>query len=227
MSTQNAAKAAAAAAAAALVENGMRIGLGSGSTFLLALEALARRIAEEGLTVAGVPTSDGTAEAARRLGVPLTTLDEVDVLDLTIDGADEIDPRKNMIKGGGAALVREKIVAAAAREMVVVVDNLKQVDRLGVKFRLPVEVLQFGWKQAGHAIEATGCEIARREANGAPVVTDNGNFILDCAYGEGIEDPAFLHDALNAIPGVVDNGLFVGLAGRVIVGQPDGRTRTL
>ncbi|MBK8099007.1 MAG: ribose-5-phosphate isomerase RpiA [Planctomycetes bacterium] len=220
-------KRAAARAAADLVESGMRLGLGSGSTFLFALERLAERIQQDGLRIAGVATSNGTAEAARRLGVPLTTLDDVDRLDLAIDGADEIDPAKAMIKGGGAALVREKIVAASAREMVVIVDDSKCVLVLGKKFLLPVEVLPFGWQQTERKIAATGAVPTRRIGkDGKPLVTDNGNFILDCRY-DGIPTPAALHDRLNAIPGVLDNGLFVGMAGRVLVGQKDGAVRRI
>lgn len=227
MSASDLGKRAAGRAAADLVQDGMRLGLGSGSTFLFALERLGERIRNERLAIVGVPTSNGTADAARRAGVPLATLDEVEQLDLAIDGADEIDPRKNMIKGGGAALVREKIVAAAAREMVVVVDDSKCVDVLGKRFLLPVEVMQFGWKQAARAVAATGCTPAlRRTRDGLPLVTDNGNYILDCRY-DGIADAAGLHARLNALPGVVDNGLFVGMAGRVFVGGLDGTCRQL
>lgn len=220
-------KRAAARAAADLVADGMRLGLGSGSTFLMVLERLAERVRTEGLRIAGVPTSIGTADAAQRLGIPLLSLVEVDRLDLAIDGADEIDPHKNMIKGGGAAHTREKIVACAAKELLVVVDANKQVAVLGRKFALPVEVLQFGWKQTERAIAATGCTTKlRRTPGGEPVITDNANFIVDCKY-DGIDRPAQLHDQLNALPGVVDNGLFVGIAGRVIVGTAGGGTRLL
>jgi ribose 5-phosphate isomerase A len=220
-------KRAAAFAAADLVQDGMRLGLGSGSTFLFVLERLQERMKKEKLRISGVPTSVGTAQAAQKHGVPLLSMVEVDELDLAIDGADEIDGNKCMIKGGGAALTREKIVAAAAREMVVIVDESKIVPVLGARFPLPVEVLQFGWKQSVRAIEATGCVATlRRTKTDDPVVTDNGNYVLDCKY-EGIADPARLHDRLNAIPGVLDNGLFVGMAGRVLVGQADGKVRLL
>ncbi len=227
MIAANAAKRAAAYAAADLVEDGMQLGLGSGSTFLLVLERLAERMKTEGLRVAGVPTSVGTANAAQQFGIPLLSLVEIDKLDLAIDGADEIDPHKHMIKGGGAALAREKIVAAAAKEMVVIVDESKLVPVLGQKFRLPVEVLTFGWKQAGRAIAKLGCEpeLRRTESEDA-LVTDNGNYILDCKF-DGITNARKLHDQLNAIPGVVDNGLFVGMAGRVIIGSADGKVRVL
>jgi ribose 5-phosphate isomerase A len=225
MTDPNAARRAAAHAAAALVEDGMRLGLGSGSTFLLVLDRLAERVRSEGLRISGVPTSRGTADAAQQLGIPLLSLVEIDLLDLAIDGADAVDPQKNLIKGGGGAHVREKIVAAAAKELVVVVDEAKLVDVLGRTFPLPVEVLQFGWRQAERAIAATGCKTQlRQNKDGEPFISDNGNYVLDCKY-EAIDDPAWLHDHLNALPGVLDNGLFVGMAGRVVVGDAQGRTR--
>jgi ribose 5-phosphate isomerase A len=226
MSDPNVAKRAAAFAAADLVPTGSTIGLGSGSTFAFVIERLAQRIAGEGLQVRGVPSSQGTAELAQRAGVPLVTLDEVDRLDLAIDGADEVDPRKNLIKGGGGAHVRERIVAAAAKEMVVVVDESKLVTVLGKVFKVPVEVLPFGWRQAERLVAATGCKPARRERDGQPFVTDNGNFVLDCKY-EGIDDPAFLASVLDGLVGVVDHGLFVGMAGRVVVADAAGKVRIL
>lgn len=227
MSDPNVAKRAAARAAADLVENGMRLGLGSGSTFLFVLERLAERIRTDGLSIAGVPTSKATAEAAQNHGIPLLSLVEIDYLDLAIDGADEVDPQKNMIKGGGGAHVREKIVAAAAREMVVAVEERKLVDVLGRNFMLPVEVMTFGWKQAERAIAATGCTTQLRHgADGEPFVSDNGNYILDCKY-PSIEDPAWLDQHLNALPGVVDSGLFVHMAGRLIVGDAQGKVRVI
>lgn len=227
MSSADVGKRAAARMAADLVQSGMRLGLGSGSTFLFVLERLAERMRTEQLEIAGVPTSKGTAEAARKYGIPLLSMTEVEQLDLAIDGADEIDPHKNMIKGGGAAHVREKIVAAAAKEMLVVVDESKLVDVLGKKFLLPVEIMQFGWRQAARAIEATGCVPQLRSvASGEPLITDNGNYILDCKY-DGIPDPGRLHDLLNSLPGVLDNGLFVGMAGRIIVGERSGKVRLI
>ena len=227
MADPNVSKRAAARAAADLVADGMRLGLGSGSTFLLVLERLAERMRSERLRIAGVPTSQGTAAAAQKLGIPLLSLVEVEHLDLAIDGADEVDGQKNLIKGGGAAHVREKIVAAAAKELVVVVDEQKLVDMLGRRFALPIEVLQFGWKQTERAIAATGGRpTLRLLPSNDPVVTDNGNYVIDCKY-DGIRSPKQLHDELNALPGVLDNGLFVGMAGRVIVGDSSGRTRVL
>jgi len=226
MSEVIAAKRAAASAAADLVQDGMKLGLGSGSTFLLVLERLGERIRSEGLKVAGVPSSSATAAAAAAAGVELIDLADVDRLDLAIDGADEVDPQKNMIKGGGGAHVRERIVAAAAKELVVVVDEKKLVPVLGKSFALPVEVLQFGWRQAERLVAATGCKPQRRERDGKPFVTDNGNFVLDCKY-DGIDDPAWLDTQLNALTGVVDHGLFVGMSGRIVVADAQGKVRVI
>ena len=212
-------------AAAALVSPGMRLGLGSGSTFLRFLVHLANRIQGEGLDVVGVPTSEGTAQAARDLGVPLTTLDEVPSLHLAIDGADEVDRQKNLVKGGGGALVREKIVAAAADEMIVMVSESKWVDRLGISFPLPVEVIPFGWGNAARRLRELGAEPRLRGGIDTPFVTDNGNFILDCVFASGIEDPMDLERSINTIPGVLDNGLFAGMAGRILTADADGHVR--
>lgn len=226
MNDPNVAKRAAAYAAADLVPSGKTIGLGSGSTFAFVIERLAQRIAKDGLQVRGVPTSEGTAALARAAGVPLLTLDDVDQLDLAIDGADEVDPKKHLIKGGGAAHVRERIVAAAARELIVIVDESKLVPVLGKVFQVPVEVLPFGWRHAERRVAATGCKPKRRERDGNPVVTDNGNWILDCQY-DGIPDPAALARTLDGLVGVVDHGLFVGMAGRVVVANKAGQVRIL
>ncbi|MFK7740318.1 MAG: ribose-5-phosphate isomerase RpiA [Planctomycetota bacterium] len=226
MSDPNAAKRAAGYAAADLVESGTTIGLGTGSTFRFVIERLAARIEQEGLEVRGAPTSVTTASLAEKLGVPLVTLDEVEHLDLAIDGADEVDPKKNLIKGGGGAHLRERIVAACARELVVVVHDGKLVEQLGRDFLLPVEIVPFGWKQAQRLVEATGCTSRLRVVDGAPRVTDNGNWILDCDYG-GIADPASLAQQLDSLPGTVDHGLFVGMSGRVVVADDDGNVRIL
>ena len=225
MSDPNAGKRAAAQAAADLVQDGMTIGLGSGSTFVIVIEHLAARMAK-GLKLTGVPTSRGTAEAAQRAGIPLLEFDAVERLDLAIDGADEVNPQKNLIKGGGGAHVRERLVATAAKEFVVVVDDSKLVDVLGKAFLLPVEVLQFGWKHTERRIAATGCRPALRMYDGKPFVTDNGNYVLDCKY-DGIEDPAWLAEHMNSLVGVVDHGLFVGMAGRVLVGDSAGKVRVI
>ena len=222
-----ASKRAAGRAAAELVRPGMRVGLGTGSTFVFVLERLVERMRNDGLEFVGVPTSEDTTRRAQEFGVKLVTLDEIPALDLTIDGADEVDRNKTLIKGGGGALVREKIVAAAAREMVVVVTANKLVDVLGSTFKLPVEVMPFGWRQAAARIEALGLKSQRRlRKDGGVYLSDNGNCILDCALPAGT-DPRELERTLNAIPGVVDSGLFVGLAGRVFVGDVDGGVRML
>jgi ribose 5-phosphate isomerase A len=213
--------------AAQLVESGMRLGLGSGSTFLRFLEHLARRVKEEGLDVVGVPSSEGTAARARELGVPLTTLDQLQTLDLTVDGADEVDPNKHMIKGGGAALAREKIIAAAADEMIVMVGENKMVEVLGRAFLLPVEVMQFGWTRIATRLRELHAEPLLRLQEDQPLITDNGNYILDCRFENGIPDPVALEGTINLIPGVLDNGLFTNLAGRILISDELGKVRVV
>lgn len=210
---------------------GMKLGLGSGSTSHAMVRALGARI-RDGLDVVGVATSTKTAEIARSAGVPLIELDAAGELDLAIDGADEIDPALSMIKGGGASLLYEKIVAHAARRMVAIVDESKVVERLG-RFPLPVEVIPFGWAATARTIASVfalhgfcGWEIAIRGGAAEPLRTDAGNFILDCALGR-IADPATLGAALNNVPGVVEHGLFVGYAEAAIVGHPDGSASEL
>jgi ribose 5-phosphate isomerase A len=224
--SSDALKRAAAERAAALVQDGMRLGLGTGSTAALFVTALAQR-ARGGLKIVGVPTSERTRDQAEREGVPLTTLDEAPELDLTVDGADEIDDRLRLIKGGGGALLREKIVAAASRRMIVVADMSKRVATLG-RFPLPVEVVPFGLEATRRAI----AEAARRSgssgelrlrsaANGAPFATDSGHFILD-AHLNRIDAPEDLARALAAVPGVVEHGLFLGLASGAIIATESG-----
>ncbi len=221
-----AAKRLAAARAVDLVMPGMRLGLGTGSTAAHFVALLGERVAH-GLKVIGVPTSERTREQAHALNIPLSTLDETPELDLTIDGADEFDPQLRLIKGGGAALLREKIVAAASTRMVVVTDRSKQVATLG-RFPLPVEVDRFGLESSRrHVIaagQATGCAgtvTLRKTSDGHVLVTDGGHAILDCAFGS-IPDPDALARALNAIPGVVEHGLFIGLAKAIIVADAAG-----
>ncbi|MCC6672074.1 MAG: ribose-5-phosphate isomerase RpiA [Planctomycetes bacterium] len=219
-------KRAAGRAAAELVRSGQLIGLGTGSTVRFLLERLAERIQDEGLSFVGFPTSEDTRRRATALGIPLGDLESVDRLDLAIDGADEIDGRKDMIKGGGGALLRERIVAAAAREMVVIVSHDKIVPVLGNAFALPVEVLPFGLRQAAARVRELGAQVVlRKDKEGHPFVTDQGNRILDCHFG-GIPDPGGLGESLHRIPSVIDHGLFVGMAGRVYVGDGQGRVRT-
>jgi len=217
---QEVGKAQAGTAAANMVEDGMRLGLGTGSTAEWLLRALAARV-QAGLRIVAVPTSERTARLARELGIPLTTLEETPELDLAIDGADEISPDFELIKGGGGALLREKIVASAARRFVVIADASKCVERLGA-FALPVEVVGFARPVVARRIAALGAKVRLRQAaDGAAFLTDEGNPILDCAFGR-IVDPPTLARALSAIPGVVEHGLFVGMADEVVIGHPDG-----
>jgi ribose 5-phosphate isomerase A len=215
--TQDQAKEAAAQAAASLVLDGMIVGLGTGTTAKFAVDALAQRI-RQGLRFTGVPTSETTALQARSLGIPLKELDGP--IDLTIDGADEIDPRTlNLIKGRGGALLREKIVAASSKQLIIIADESKLVDQLGSKMPVPVEVIPFGWCSTAERLEALGCKAILREG----YVTDSGHSILDCTFG-AIRDPQSLAQQLDATVGVVEHGLFLNLATQAIiasnVGQP-------
>ncbi len=202
----------------------MVLGLGSGSTAELVLRALGRRIARGELPgVRGVPTSNRTRDLARAAGIPLTDLDESPNVDLTIDGADEIDPRLDLVKGGGGALLREKIVARASGRNVIVADDSKLVDRLGRRCALPVEVVAFGWRTHLPALEGLGAEVTLRPARGGePFRTDEGHLILDCRFPDGLEDAARIDRELRARPGVVETGLFLGLASALVVAAPDG-----
>ncbi len=200
----------------------MRLGLGSGSTVNLIAAALGERMQRGELhDVQVVVASRWTEAAAHAAGLPLTTLDDVPQLDLAIDGADEIEPQRNMIKGGGGALLRERIVLAAAAERLIVVDESKLVATLGERWSLPVEVVQFGWRVAEAALRRLGSEPVPRMDGTQPFITDEGNLILDCAFGR-IPDPAALDRQLRSIPGVMDHGLFIGMADRVLVGGVDG-----
>jgi len=208
--------------AADYVETGMRVGLGTGSTVHFALLRLAERIRGEGLQLRCVPTSRDTEEKARALGLPIVDLAEVDGLDVTIDGADEVDAQFDMIKGGGGALLREKVVASITREEVIVVGANKVVARLGERFPLPVEVVAFARSSVARALSALGCDPVLRLVASRPFVTDNGNWILDCRFPRGIEDPAGMEKIIDEIPGVVESGLFIGLARVLVVGREDG-----
>ena len=210
--------------AAELVEDGTTLGLGTGSTALFFLERLAERIRDEGLEVRGVPTSVDTGSRAREMGIPLVDLAEVEAIDLTVDGADEIDGDFDMIKGGGGALLREKVVASISRRMAIVVGPDKVVERLGLGFLLPVEVVPFARPVVYRALEELGCQPSLRvRPEGGDYRTDNGNEILDCRFHEGIEDAAATEQRILALPGVVECGLFVGLAHVLVIGHPDGR----
>jgi ribose 5-phosphate isomerase A len=216
-------KRAAAERAASLVESGMRVGLGTGSTAALFVAALGERV-RGGLDIVGIPTSEATRRQADSLGIRLTTLDETPELDLTIDGADELDDRLRLIKGGGGALLREKIVASASRRMVVIADESKRVDVLG-RFPLPVEVVPFGLETTTRRIRAllggAGPEIRLRRKDGEIFRTDGGNLILDLHLG-AIPDPDSLAAELKTATGVVDHGLFIGLASAALIGGPEG-----
>jgi len=219
--TKDEQKAAAAAAAVAHIHHGNKVGLGTGSTMAWALEALARRIRDEGLAIRGVPTSRATEDHAQQLGIPLASLDEIPVLDLAIDGADEVDGNLAMIKGGGGALLREKIVAHSAHRVIIVVDAAKRVDHLGA-FPLPIEVVPFGVTPLLHWLRSRGAEARIREHGGQPFITDEGHWIVDAAQPEPITDPAALHRELVSHPAVVETGLFVGLCDRLVVGTDEG-----
>lgn len=223
---RDAAKQAAGEAAAALVRDGMRLGLGTGSTTAYALTAIGQRVKEDGLNVRGVPTSFAAKRLARRHGIPRTTLDEDPQLDLAIDGADEVDDALRLIKGRGGAHTREKVVATQAERFVVVVDPSKDVAQLGAKQPLPVEVLPMAVTPVSHALEHLGArpDLRMADAKDGPLVTDQGFWIVDAHFPDGIDDPGDLNRTLNARPGILDHGLFLDLATDVIVGRTDGKT---
>ena len=217
-------KQAAAYKAVSYIQDGMIVGLGTGSTAYWAIHYLAERVAQ-GLKIVTVATSESTASIAAEKGIKVSSLDSVEYIDIDIDGADEVDPQLNLIKGGGGALLREKIVAAASREFIVIADESKLVDVLG-RFPLPVEVLAFGREHTSRHLQQLGCKPVLREKDGEVYITDNGHQILDCHFN-AIPDPALLDQQINAIPGVVENGLFVRMAKKVIVGYADGSVREL
>ena len=224
------AKFVAAKRAVEFVEDGMKLGLGTGSTAAWMVRCLAERIKEEGLRVVGVPTSTRTAELARQLGVPVTSLDDAKWLDLTIDGADEFDPNLSLIKGGGAALLQEKIVATASDQMIVITDAAKEVAQLGA-FPLPVEIIPFGWQTTKALIEemlvsmdVLDRDVSLRMNGDKPLLTDEANYIVDL-HLKRIGNPRQLALVLNQIPGVVENGLFIDICDIVIIGHGDGRVQ--
>ncbi|WBU52089.1 ribose-5-phosphate isomerase RpiA [Paracoccus sp. SCSIO 75233] len=232
LSPADIAKKAAAEAAVALIEDGMRLGLGTGSTAVFMVRALAERVKAEGLSLRCAATSVATAELAESLGIRIEALDDIGWLDLTLDGADEVDPDLNLIKGAGGALLREKIVAKASDRMVVMADGSKVVEVLGA-FHLPVEVIPFGWQttqelisRALDEIGLTQRPILLRKRDDEPYRTDEQNLILDLSLEE-IPEPDRLAQRLNAIPGVVENGLFLHICDLALIGRPDGTVAEL
>lgn len=218
-------KQAAANAATAELRDGMIVGLGSGSTARLAVAEIGRRV-KEGLQIVGIPTSEQTAEQARGLGIRLSTLGEYPRIDVTIDGADEVElGTLNLIKGGGGNELREKIVATASSRLVIAVDESKPVSRLGERAKVPVEVTQFGWQATARKLEKLrATPILRLRSDGQPFVTDGGNYILDCGFGP-IESAEALQRELDSVVGVVEHGLFIGMTSLVLVGTSQGVKR--
>ena len=215
-------KEAVAQAAVEQIRDGMVLGLGSGSTAALMIQALGAKLKRGELTdIVGVTTSFQGEVLAAELGIPLKSLNAIDRIDLAIDGADEVDPAFQLIKGGGACHVQEKLVARRAERFVVVVDSTKLVDTLNLGFWLPVEVLPGAWRQVQAELQALGAEAKLRMAvrKAGPVVTDQGNLVLDAQFAGGIQDPVALEQQINNIPGVLENGLFVNLADQVLVGE--------
>jgi len=203
------------------IDDEMIVGLGTGSTVEYTLKKLGKLV-RSGLKIKGIPTSVHTKRMAVKQEIPLTTLEENPVIDITIDGADEVDSDLNLIKGGGGALAREKIIAFNSKRVIIVIDDSKIVKALGIDFPLPVEVLKFGWTSTQKTLEELGCNVDLRKIMGnEPYITDNSNYILDCEF-ERIEDPEQLEIDINNIPGVVENGLFIGLVDEVIVGGKQG-----
>jgi len=207
------------------IRDGMTVGLGTGSTAYYAILRVGELV-KNGLKLRCVATSLQTEEIAREHGIDIVDLDEVDHIDVTIDGADEVDPNMQLIKGLGGALLREKIVAASSKAEVIIVDESKLVERLGTKSPLPVEVLIFGHKKTRIALERQRCTAVLRMKGDRPFVTDGGNYIYDCRF-ESIDNPFFLETRINVIPGVVDNGLFLNLATAVVISSADGTVRMM
>lgn len=206
------------------IRGGMTLGLGTGSTAYWAIQGIGDMV-QNGLEVRAIATSIQSEALARERNIPIVTFADIDHIDLTIDGADEVDDALNLIKGGGGALLREKIVAAATGFYIIIVDESKMVGTLG-KFPLPVEVTPFGWERTFKQLKGLGCSPVLRMADNKTFLTDNSHYILDCAFGQ-IADPARLHDQVNAITGVMENGLFIGMADIVIAGSPEGHTRVI
>ncbi|MCL2317867.1 MAG: ribose-5-phosphate isomerase RpiA [Methanomassiliicoccaceae archaeon] len=202
------------------IKDGMTVGLGTGSTAEYAVKRVGELV-KKGYDLKCVATSERTADLAHSVGIEIYDLNDVDHIDVTIDGADEVDPKKQLIKGLGGALLREKIVAAASLMEIIIVDESKLVDRLGTKAPLPVEVVPYGHKKTAFALEKQGCKATLRMKGDAPFITDAGNYIYDCKF-EMIENPFFLESRIDVIPGVVENGLFLNTADIVLIAHPDG-----
>ena len=227
MDLQNQMKQAVAKAAVNKIQNGMILGLGSGSTAALMIEALALKIKSgEIKDIVGVTTSFQGEVLATELGIPLKSLSSVSGIDLAIDGADEVDPKFQLIKGGGACHVQEKLVAALAKKFIVVVDSTKLVEKLNLDFKLPVEVLPTAWKQVQKTLIDLGGEgnLRMAQKKAGPVVTDQGNLVLDLTFRNGIDQPELLESQINNIPGVLENGLFTNLTDEVLVGKLENGT---
>ncbi|MDQ8733609.1 ribose-5-phosphate isomerase RpiA [Paenibacillus sp. LHD-38] len=206
------------------VKDGMIVGLGTGSTAYWAIQKIGQRV-KEGLSIKAIATSKQSEDLAKELGITLLPFAEIDEIDVTIDGADEVDTHWNLIKGGGGALLREKIVAAASKQLIIIVDESKLALELG-QFPLPVEIIPFGFEMTMRKLQKLGAEPVLRKAGDQAFVTDNGNYIADCHFGS-IAQPEELHLTLNQIPGIVDNGLFIEMASVVIVGYANGTVRQL
>ena len=223
MANEEMKKAVAVKAVDEYVKDGMTVGLGTGSTAYHAINRIGELVNDNGYDLRFVATSVKSEEQARGLGLKVLDVNDVERVDLTIDGADEVDPSMQLIKGLGGALIREKIIAAASVAEVIIVDETKLVDKLGTKAPLPVEVLRFGHRKTKYALELQGCTaVLRLGEDGDPFVTDNGNYIYDCRFPQGIDSPFFLETRINVIPGTVDNGLFLNTATTVLVSHSDG-----
>lgn len=219
------AKQLAAEKAVSFLDNGMTIGLGTGTTAYWAIEKIGEKVKNEGWKIKAIATSVRSEEQARGLGIPIVDFSTAKSIDVTIDGADETDENLQLIKGGGGALLREKIVATNSKQMIVVADESKWVKMLG-RFPLPVEVVHFGWERTFDKLQLLGCEAKRRMNGTEPYLTDNGNYIVDCSFVE-IRDAPALHESVNAITGVVDNGLFIRIASKLVLGFNNGETRVI
>jgi len=206
------------------IQENMIVGLGTGSTAYWAIQKLGRRV-QEGLRIRAIATSIQSEDLAKKLGIQLISFSDISEIDITIDGADEVDYKLNLIKGGGGALLREKIVASTSKQFIVVVDESKLVTTFG-KFPLPIEIVKFGSEVTIKKLHMLGCDARLRKIDNKAFITDNGNLIVDCHFGS-IDNPQQLHNLINLIPGVVDNGLFVNMTRKVIVGYRNGEIKEL